>query len=311
MIQLRVMKLWKMSLLVLSGLGLYSVANTSAEIGNVHQRKKIFKKNSRFWVIAHRGFSGRFPENTMLSFQEAARLPIDAIELDVHSTREGKIVVIHDPTLDRTTNKTGRVFDHSWEDLRRADAGYYFDPTGEKHYPFRNKNVTVPLLEDVFKTLPEMKFIIEIKQTLPAIEDSVYRLIRKYRMDEKVIVASEHLEPLARIRYVGDHISTNLSREEAKDFYHAFKLRLSSFYRGQGDALQIPERYHLRQVVTSEFVKAVHRKGLIIHIWTVNDPADMKRLIHCGVDGIISDYPDRLLQVVGRVPTAALQPQVS
>lgn len=294
------MKVWKVSLLVLSGLGLYSVANTSAEIGNLRQRKRIFTKHPGFWVIAHRGFSGLFPENTMLAFQEAAKFPIDAIELDVHATRDGKIVVIHDPTLDRTTSKTGRIVDHSWEDLRKADAGYHFDPLQNGEFPFRGKGLSVPLLEDVFKTFPDMKFVIEIKQTLPAIEDTVYRLIRKYRMDEKVIVASEHQEPLTRIRYLAEHIATNFSAEEATDLYFAHKLRLASFYRSGGDALQIPERYRKTQVVTPAFVKAVHRKGLTVHIWTVNDPADMKRLIECGVDGIISDYPDRLLAVTGR-----------
>lgn len=294
------MRLWKVSLLVLSGLGLYSVANTSAEIGNLRQRKRIFAKNSDFWVIAHRGFSGRFPENTMLAFQEAAKFPIDAIELDVHATRDGKIVVIHDPTLERTTNKTGRIVDYSWEDLRKADAGYQFDPSAKGEFPFRGRELGIPLLEEVFKAFPEMKFIIEIKQTLPAIEDSVYRLIRKYRMDEKVIVASEHQEPLTRIRYVANHVATNFSAEEATDLYFAHKLRMSSFYRSGGDALQIPERYRKTQVVTPGFVKAAHRKGLIVHIWTVNDPADMKRLIDCGVDGIISDHPDRLLAASGR-----------
>lgn len=296
-----------MSLLGLSALGLYSVANTSAEIANVHQLKKIFKKNRNFWVIAHRGFSGRYPENTMLSFQEAAKLPIDAIELDVHSTRDGKIVVIHDATLDRTTNTSGRVFDSAWDELRKVDAGYNFDPTGKGVFPFRGKNVSVPLLEEVFKAFPEMKFVVEIKQTLPAIEDSVHRLIRKYRMDDKVIVASEHLEPLKRVRYVADHMATNFAAEEAKDFYHAYRLKLSNFYKSDGDILQIPEKHHERQIVTRAFVEAVHRKGLMVHIWTVNDPADMQRLMGCGVDGIISDHPDRLLKVAGR-PYSVAEP---
>src|SRR5439155_18287013 len=95
------MKLRKIALLLLSGAGLYSVANYSAAAGNVRERKRILD-DKKFWTIAHRGFSARFPENTMLAFEQAAALQIDAIELDVHSPRDGKIVVIHDSTLDRT-----------------------------------------------------------------------------------------------------------------------------------------------------------------------------------------------------------------
>jgi glycerophosphoryl diester phosphodiesterase len=291
------MSFWRWLILILSGFGLYSVANYSAEVATVRDRKRIFQEKP-FWIIAHRGFSGAYPENTMLSFEKAAELPIDAIELDIHSSRDGKLVVIHDSTLDRTTNLTGRVFDHSWEELKRADAGYRFDPEGNETFPFRGKGVSIPLLEDVLQHFPDKKFVIEIKQTMPAIEDILLRIVQKHGMENKVIIASEHYEPLARVRTMDTEIATNLASVEAREFYGLFRMRVSGFYKAAGDALQIPNRFRGEKVVTRSLVEASHRKGLVMHIWTVNDPNEMNQLIKDGVDGIITDFPDRLVNII-------------
>lgn len=290
------MKIVKAALLMISGAGLLSVANMSAGVATTRDRKKVFA-DKPFWVIAHRGFSGRYPENTMLAFEKAAELPIDAIELDVHTTRDGRIVVIHDPSLERTTDRTGRVLDVTYEELRKADAGYRFDPDRNGKYAFRGQGIEVPLLEDVLKRFPGMRFVIEIKQTMPPLEEPLYRLIRKYRLSERVIVASEHTDPLVRFRAMNPLVATNFSGDEARSLYRMFRLHLVNFTKPEGDAVQIPESYNGRSVITRDFVAALKRKGLTLHIWTVNDPADMRRLIETGVDGIISDFPDRLLEV--------------
>jgi glycerophosphoryl diester phosphodiesterase len=289
----------KTALLLLSGLGLFSVANFSAEVAS-HREKRKLLEDGKFWVIAHRGFSGKYPENTMPSFEAAAKLPIDALEMDVHATRDGRIVVIHDATLDRTTDRSGNVFDQNWESLKQADAGFMFDPDKNGSFPFRGKGIGIPLLEDVFQTFPNMRFIIEIKQVLPAIEEPVYRLIKKYKMEDRVIVASEHSAPLLRFRGLAPSIATNLSGSESIAFYNAFRLRLHNFYRIPGDALQIPPTFRGDQVVTPAICKIAKQKGLTLQVWTVNDPKEMQKLIDYGVDGIITDFPDRLLEVVKR-----------
>lgn len=293
------MSLRRWLILMLSGVGLYSVANYSAEIATVRERKRLFNEKP-FWVIAHRGFSGAYPENTMLSFEKADELTIDALELDIHASKDGKLVVIHDPTLDRTTNMSGRIVDYSAEELRRADAGYHFDPSHNNTFPFRGQGIKIPFLEELFQRFPNKKFVVEIKQTMPAIEELLIALIRKYHMEEKVIIASEHFDPLARVRTMDPALATNLSAIEAREFYTLFRMRLSAFYKSAGDALQIPDEYKGQKVVTRSFVKAVHKKGLILHVWTVNDPEEMKQLIDDGVDGIITDYPDRLVEVISK-----------
>lgn len=295
------MKFWKTAALLLSSVGLYSVANYSAEIATVRERKKIFQ-NDDFWIIAHRGFSGRFPENTMLAFEQAATLDVDALEFDVHATRDGRIVVIHDATLQRTTNISGSVADHTWDELKKADAGYQFDPDRTGEFPYRGKGISIPLLENVFKSFPSMKMVIEIKQTMPAIEEHVYRLIRKYQMEDKVIIASEQYEPLARFRDLSKQTATSLCAAEALTFYQLFRMHLGNFYQSFGDAMQIPPKFRGSSVVTPAFVKAIRRKGMVLHVWTVNDPDQMRQLMQLGVDGIISDYPDRLLAIAGQKP---------
>lgn len=284
----------KAALLLLSGFGLFSVANYSAEIASHREKKRVFQ-DGRFWAIAHRGFSGRYPENTMAAFEAAAKLPIDALELDVHSSRDGRIVVIHDATLDRTTDRTGRVFDQNWDSLRHVDAGFSFDRDQNGTFPFRGTGIGIPLLEDVFKAFPNMNYVIEIKQTLPAIEEPIYRLIKKYRLEEKVVVASEHTEPLLRFRSLAPSIPTNFSAQESIAFYNLYRLFLGNFFKGNGDALQIPPRFRGDQVVTPSFCRLAKKKGIVIHVWTVNDPEEMKQLIEYGVDGIITDFPDRLI----------------
>lgn len=295
-VQWRLMNLKKTALLLVSGFGLFSVANFSAEIAAYREKKKIFGDGA-FWVIAHRGFSGRYPENTMAAFKAAAELPIDALELDVHSTRDGKIVVIHDANLDRTTDRTGRVFDQNWSSLKTADAGFMFDPDQNASFPFRGKGIGIPQLEQVFQEFPNTKFIIEIKQTLPAIEEPIYRLIKKYQLEDKVIIASENTEPLVRFRSLAPSIPTNFSAQESIAYYNSFRLRLMNFYKGRGDALQIPPRFRGDQVVTPRFCRTAKKKGIVIHVWTVNDPEEMQQLIDYGVDGIITDFPDRLAAI--------------
>lgn len=284
----------KGALLFLSGVGLFSVANFSAEVGTVRPRHRIFR-DGRFWTIAHRGYSGRFPESTMLSFDEAVKLGIDALEFDIHSTRDGRIVVIHDATVDRTTNRGGKVHDYDWDELKKLDAGFMFDPEKNGEYPFRGKGIRIPLLEEVFEAYPEMKFVIEIKQVQPSIEEGVYRLIRKYRLQDQVIVASMHQEPLRSIRRLIPGIATNLSTREALQYYGAYRLGMTNFYNSPGDALQIPPEHNGNPIITKKFVRTAKRKGLTIHIWTVNEVEEMRELMEAGVDGIITDFPDRLI----------------
>ena len=127
--------------------------------------KAIFaQENPRPLVFAHRGGGGLFPENTLEAFKYSAEMGVDVLELDIHSTADGKLVVMHDATVDRTTDGNGRVNELTFDQLKKLDAGYKFTNDGGKTFPFRGKNITVPTLDEVFSAFPAMTFNIEPKQ---------------------------------------------------------------------------------------------------------------------------------------------------
>ncbi len=243
--------------------------------------------------MAHRGFSGAYPENTLEAFEAAASLGVQYIELDVHMSRDGEIVVCHDPELDRTTNVSGRISELDYATILKADAGYNFRKA-DGSYPFRNRGLFVPRLSTVFSRLPHLYFVVEIKQVNPSLTGALKEAVRKAGMERRVLIASEHQQALDEVRALLPSVPTNLSALETASFF----TRLASGfgdYRPPGEALQIPPVYESLQLVTKESIEAAHSLGLEVHVWTVNDPYEIRRLLGLGVEGIITDYPDRAL----------------
>ena len=249
-------------------------------------------------IMAHRGASGIAPENTIIAFRKALEAGSDVLELDVHATKDGEIVVIHDETVDRTTDGTGAVKDFTLEELKRLDAGYRFTPDEGKTYPYRGQGITIPTLKEVFAEFPDARINIEIKQPEPPIESSLLALIDEMGMRDKVLVASFHDEVMQRFRKLADDIATSAAEGELREFMVYLTLKAVPFYTPKADAFQVPEYYGERHVVTKDFIEAAHSKNVKVHVWTVNEEGDMRRLLELGVDGIITDYPDRLVEVM-------------
>lgn len=241
-------------------------------------------------VFGHRGAAGEAPENTIVSFERAVACGVDIFELDVHATRDGTVVVLHDPTLERTTNGTGAVKDLTWAELQELDAGYHFTTDG-RSFPFRGKGVRVPSLAELFARFPEACFNIEVKQGEPAIARDVAQLVLLYSLGPRTMLAAEHDEIMQQVRAADASIPTSYSVGEVTDFI--FKLQGGQIgeHKPVGRALQIPAQFGDIVLVTPESVKAAHDLGLEIHVWTVNDADEMNRLLDLGVDGIISDLP--------------------
>ena len=149
-----------------------------------------FFSSDEVLVMAHRGGRRLWPENTLYAFQHAAELGVDVLEMDVHSTQDGALVVIHDDTVDRTTNGVGEVQTFSLAELQALDAGYQWSNDDGATYPFRGQSIQIPTLEQVFQALPGYPMNIEIKQREPDITGPVCDLIRQYEMTEKVLIAS-------------------------------------------------------------------------------------------------------------------------
>lgn len=252
-------------------------------------------------VIAHRGGAGLRPEETLEAFDHAAELGADMFELDVRATADGAIVCLHDPTVDRTTDGQGPVEALKLSELRKLDAGYRWTDDGGKTYPFRGKGIQVPTLEEVFKRHPRMRMVIEMKVRTPEFAQSLCRLTREAGMAQRVLVASFDHDTLHAFRQVCPEVATSMSVREARWFVALSALHLEAAYTPDAIALQVPERLGDIEVLTAGLIKAARGRKLRVHAWTVNDEAATRRLIEIGVDGIMTDRPDRLLALRGKL----------
>jgi glycerophosphoryl diester phosphodiesterase len=252
--------------------------------------------------FAHRGGARLSPENTLAAFERGVALGADALELDIQTTREGEIVVIHDTTVDRTTDGRGPVAGHTLAELRRLDAGYWFTLDGGRTYPFRGQDVTVPTLREVFECFPRQRVNIDLKESTPERERRLWELIQEVGAEDRTLVASGELHAaIVRFRrLVGERVATSASSLEVRNFV------LAVWYRGTGRlrpayvALQVPETWHGIRVVSRRMVAAAHGRGLDVHVWTVDERAAMEQLLAWGVDGLMTDRPDVLAEALGR-----------
>lgn len=248
---------------------------------------------SRPRVIAHRGASGEYPENTLAAFHAAAEAGAPYFELDVHATRDGVIVVSHDAELGRTCGIDAAIAETTSAELARADAGWGFSANGSGEFPFRGRGHRIPTLEEVFAAFPERRYIIEVKQSEPSLIAPLLDLIEHSGMRRRVLIASEHQAPIDEARALAPDIPTGFPSAEVAGFMMAMAPEGEPF-RSRGAALQIPPEYESWRLVTPQSVAAAHRMGVEVHVWTVNELAEMRALLALGVDGILTDYPARL-----------------
>jgi glycerophosphoryl diester phosphodiesterase len=181
-------------------------------------------------------------------------------------------------------------------ELETVDAAFNFSPDGASR-PFRGQAIRVPRLGEVLRSWPALRFVIEFKPRDPVIADATLEVVRATGMDHRVLFASEHLPPIARIRTLAPELPTNLPTTEIVAFMQGL-LSGAPPYVGTGEALQIPPEHNGMKLATQEVVAAAHRNGLEVHVWTINDRAQMEEMLSLGVDGIITDYPARLIALL-------------
>lgn len=259
--------------------------------------KKFFNPEPR--VLAHRGLSSECPENTHLSFRKAVDLGVDVIETDVHFTRDRGFVVIHDDQLERISDGEGAVSEHTLAELKKLDAAYSFTIDGGKTYPHRGNGLTFLSLQELLEEFPDQRFNIDLKNKNPQQISYYGEIVRKHAAQSRILTASEHLVNLREIRRLFPEMATSFSMGEVVWFYFLFKTGfLFLKKRFQGDALQIPEFIGPSRMVTAAFVRQVHEKGVRVHVWTINEEPDMRRLLDVGVDGIFTDDAALLMRVL-------------
>ena len=254
--------------------------------------------------IAHGGGLLIKPDHTIEAYDQALEDGADILELDVHQTIDGVIVVIHDATLDDTTSCTGAIKEMTFAEVRECDAGYHFTQDGGATYPYRGMGLVVPSLEEVFKRYPDTAVNIEIKQREPSIVDDLVDLIREYEFEDKMVCASFHDDAIAEFRAAAPEIATSLAEQESLQYWLESWQPIEPDYVPPGEFLQLPIEYDLGggsivPVFHDGFMDRVNELNMYIHVWTVNDEEEMRWLIEVqGVHGIMTDDPPLLTKVI-------------
>jgi glycerophosphoryl diester phosphodiesterase len=268
--------------------------------------------------VAHRGASDISPENTLEAFRRARQVGAGGLELDVHLSSDGHVVVIHDESLGRTTDGFGAVRDRTLQELRSLDTGYGFVPGGipelgspeerevagggERH-PYRGTGVRIPTLREVLEEFPEMTVNLDIKEATPGIEQAVLDEIDRAGARDRVLVASQDGAVISRFRILsgegeGGRVATAASKWEVARFLALSRLRLEGLSNPPYQALQIPVEYGGVQFATERFVQAAHSRGVRVDVWTVDDPREMRRTLDLGADSVMTNRPGELERVL-------------
>jgi len=252
-------------------------------------------------VIAHQGGDGVWPGDTMYAFEKAVEIGANVLEMDAHITKDGHIVLMHDETVDDTTNGTGLIEEMTLDELKQLDAGYNWSDDGGQTFPYRGQGIQVPTLDELFQKFPQMRYVIEIKLTDNPIDKPLCDLIRRYNMQNKVLVASFHDEAMSDFRETCPEVATSASRGEVTKFVLLGKALLSRLVHPTYQSIQPPfdpkESMNI-PIMTKRFIREAHAKNVKVEPWTVNDPELMKQYIEWGVDGIITDRPDLMIEIL-------------
>ena len=272
--------------------------------------------------IAHQGGEAEAPASTLFALATAVAKGADALELDVHATADGHLVVLHDATVDRTTDGTGAVDALMLADLQRLDAAQWFVPgegvvhgRGPDTYPLRGaatgdasppdgfgpEDFTVPALAAVFERFPDTLINIDIKQTAPATrpyEHTLARLIAAFGRADTTMVASFSDAALASFRAQAPAVATSASPEEVLAFWLAVQADEDLPGPLPYEAFQVPVTHDGVRVVDERFVARAHAAGVAVHVWTIDDAPTMRRLLDMGVDGVVTNRPQVLEQVL-------------
>ncbi len=253
-------------------------------------------------LVGHRGDSHRAPENTLEAFLRAVELGVDVIETDVHLTKDGHLVIWHDPTLERNTDGKGRVEDHTLSELKRLDAGFTFTQDGGNTFPYRAQGVQLITLEEALEACPSQRFNVDLKSKEPAIAKAFTDVVTQNKAEERVLCASFHLGNLKEVRRTHPHILTSVTTAEVLPLLAANALHLLP-KELKGDrtlVFQVPVQQWGIKVITPRFIEEFHKRGAIIMVWTINEEQEMERLFDMGVDTLMSDNVALLKEVVER-----------
>jgi glycerophosphoryl diester phosphodiesterase len=249
--------------------------------------------------ICHQGGEDVFPTNTLYAYRHCvAEFDTDVLEIDVHQTKDGHLVVLHDETVDRTTNGTGLVKEMTLAELQALDAAAKFTPEDGEGTPLAGQGIFVPTLEEVLDEFPDHLTNIEIKQTDPPIEQALVDMVVAHGMTTRVCLGSFHDGVAAKLRELLPAACHYAPEDMARDYYIGTRARITGFFPPPVDAFALPPFSGDTEVIDERLVEAAHLERKHVWAWTIDDVDEMNRLFDLGVDGIMTNRPDRLRDVM-------------
>ena len=279
-------------------IGLYLLALLAARVrGPQPAPGHPYFAGTGFLVIAHRGGRGMGPENTLPLFREAVAAGADVLEMDVRLSADGVLVVHHDRRVRRTTGATGRVDSLTAAQLQALDAGFGWTRDG-RSYPFRGKGYRIPRLAEVLRAFPGQRMLIELKPRLRRAAEALCGEIRGAGMQYRVAVAGFDGGTVGAFRSLCPEVPTSAAGGEVIAWKALHLLGLGNLYAPEFALFAVPERVGRLRVVDRGFASRARERNLPVQVWTVNETEEMQRLIDLGVNGILTDRPGRLLELL-------------
>ena len=247
---------------------------------------EIRRKNRTTKVWAHRGASGYRPENTMEAFELAIKQGADGIELDVHTSADGELIVMHDETVDRVTDKTGLIKDMTLAQVKELKVSTDAEPNGIYRVP------TLAEVLDLMRTT-DMMVNIELKNSIcfyPGMEEKILKLVKEMHMEDQLIYSSFNHYSLMQLKQLDDHVQTGILFSDGW-------INPAMYAKNLGINAVHPAVYHLNY---PQLMEEVTRAGLNRHVWTANTPEHIQLVKDADAEAVITNYPDRALEIVGK-----------
>lgn len=268
---------------------------------NNHCKLGTLIPGDRPFVIAHRGAAGVAPENTIEAIEQAkATGVVQAVEIDVRLSQDKVLVLKHDRTVNRTTNGTGLVSSFTLAELKRLDAGYWFSADGGKTYPYRGQGIQIATLDEVLARFTDMVFLLELKDSSNEAIKVLSQTVARHNAYDRVIVVligAKHRTGV-KLRKLDRKLKTSHTAREVSLFVALSRVRMTALFQTRGLSFEVPMRKYRFTLPTPAFIRQAQRKGISVFVWTINDVNAMRKCVALGVDGIITDNPVKLAEVI-------------
>ena len=276
----------------------YGILTTSAQSVPVHPFYSEVESKHSTQIIAYRGGSGLWPENTLYAFQQSEAIGSNAIQIDVRISLDNTLVAMHDSTVERTTNGFGAVNQLNLTELQNLDAGYQWSQDAGTTFKYRGQGITIPTIAEVFAEIDSMRIYVDIKDDdfFPA--NLLCMNIRNYNMAQKVLVSSDNDVVLEHFRETCPEIATAASDNEQKVFTALNAAFLTPIYSPSFHLVKLPPIWYGLRLITPNLVQSAHLRGLRVHAVNINKSDQMELMIQQGIDGVVTAYPNLAIEAI-------------